>query len=93
VDPDISIMVVHMDKLVMIGGAKVCSWSLSEGRIVEVRERMTGPGWSNITPVVAENAVYTVVTTSQGFSLFKLEVITGKVLSERNLTRPKESSI
>ena len=83
VDPSISIMVAHMDKLVMIGDAKVLRFSLSEGRIVEERERQAGPGWSNVTPVVAEDAVYTVVMTNQGFSLFKLGAFTGKVLSER----------
>lgn len=83
VDPDISIMVAHMDNLVMFGGTKVFRLSYSTGRVVEERERMAGPGWSNVTPVVAEKAVYTVIMTNRGFSLFKLGAFTGKALSER----------
>jgi len=84
VDPDISIMVSHMDKQVMIGGARVFRRSHSEGRIVEERARQSGPAdWSNITPVVSEDAVYTVVMTTQGITLLKLGVFTGKVLAER----------
>jgi len=87
VDPDIRVMVVHMDKLVMIGGARVFRRSHSEGRTVEERARQSGPAdWSNIAPVVAENAVYTVVMTNQGITLLKLGVFTGKVLTERRLS-------
>jgi len=84
VDPDISIMVVHMDKLVMIGRTRMFRWSHLEGRTVDERVRQTGPAdWSNFTPVVVEDAVYTVVMTNQGFTLFKLGVITGKLMAER----------
>jgi len=84
VDPDISIMMVHMDKLVMIGGARVFRRGHSEGRIVEERARMAGPaGWSNTTPMVAEDAVFTVQITSERCTLLKLGVFTGKVLAER----------
>ena len=76
-------MVAHMDKLVLFGETKVFRYSHSEKRIVEERQRMAGPGWSNLTPVVAEDAVYTVLMTNQGFALLKLGVFTGKVLAER----------
>ena len=85
VDPDVSVLVAHMDNLVMIGGTKVYRLSYSMRRIVEERGRMAGPGWSNVTPVISEDAVYTVIMTNQGFSLFKLGAFTGKALSERKL--------
>jgi hypothetical protein len=86
VDSDISILVAHMDRLVMIGGAKVYRRSDSQSRIVDERMRIGGPGWSNQTPVVAEDAVYTVVMTSGGFSLFKLGVHSGRVVAERRFS-------
>ena len=86
VDSDISILVAHMDRLVMIGGAKVFYRSDSQSRIVDQRNRIAGPGWSNQTPVVVEDAVYTVVMTSSGFTLFKLGVHSGRVLTERRFS-------
>lgn len=83
---DISILVSHMDKLVMIGVEKVFCWSDSQNRIVDARRRIGGPGWSNQTPVVVEDAVYTVVMTSGGFSLFKLGVHSGRVVAERRFS-------
>ncbi len=75
-----------MDRLVMIGGARVFRRSDSQSRIVDERRRIGGPGWSNQTPVVAEDAVYTVVMTSGGFSLFKLGVHSGRVVAERRFS-------
>ena len=87
VDPDIIIMVTHMDKLVMIGRERVLRRSHSEGRTVDDRMSMATPAWSNTTPMVAEDAVFTVQITSHGVTLLKLGVLTGRVLAVRSTGR------
>ena len=84
IDPDISLMVSHMDKLVLIGNARVFRRSYSNPQIEEKRDRIAGNAlWSNMTPVVVEDAAYIVVMTGETITLLKLGVYTARVLVEK----------